>query len=229
MITVAQLLRGHVALDVECIDRLYLNAYQPRLQTGGGVVGFFREHRGAVVASTTLMAPMSKAFVADIHRFAKREGIEIVHFERGQRKDEETQRRLKDFTAEEAVLYIGVAQEKFAAFRVTKKVSPQTGTAFPWLNRATVMCNQYYFYLVDVDFGPLFIKFSSYFPYTARVCLNGHEYAKRQLEKAGIPYEALDNGILSCDDPARLQQILDGLDAPRIETVRGVGYRLVAG
>ena len=48
------------------------------------------------------------------------------------------------------------------------------------------MCNQYYFYVVDADFGPLFIKFSSYFPYTARVCLNGHEYAKRQLEKAGI-------------------------------------------
>ncbi|MFZ1537037.1 MAG: hypothetical protein WAT23_06615 [Chromatiaceae bacterium] len=41
------------------------------------------------------------------------------------------------------------------------------------------MCNHYYFYLVDEDFGPLFIKFSSYFPYTARVCLNGHEYAKR--------------------------------------------------
>ena len=106
-------------LDIEGIDRLYLNAYQPRLQTGGGVVGFLREHRGAVVASTTLMAPMSKAFVANIHRFAKREGIEIVHFARGQRKDEETQRRLKDFPHEEGVLYIGVAQEKFAGFKAT--------------------------------------------------------------------------------------------------------------
>jgi hypothetical protein len=106
--TVRELLEDKVELDIEGMDRIYLNAYQPRLQTGGGVVSFFREHRGAVVASTTLMAPMSKAFVADIHRFAQREGIEIVHFERGQRKDEETQRRLKDFTAEEGVLYIGV-------------------------------------------------------------------------------------------------------------------------
>ena len=64
--TVRELLEDKVELDIEGIDRLYLNAYQPRLQTGGGVVGFFREHRGAVVASTTLMAPMSKAFVADI-------------------------------------------------------------------------------------------------------------------------------------------------------------------
>jgi hypothetical protein len=217
--TVRELLEDKVELDVEGIDRLYLNAYQPRLQTGGGVVSFFKGHRGARVASTTLMAPMSRDFVAAIHAFAKRQGLEIVRFHKGQRKDDETQQRLKDFQGEEGVLYIGVAQEKFAAFRVTKKVSPQTGTAFPWLNRATVMCNQYYFYLVDVDFGPLFIKFSGYFPYTARVCLNGHEYAKRQLEKAGIAYEALDNGILSCEEPARLQQILDGLDAPRIETV----------
>ena len=175
--TVRELLEEKVQLDIEGIDRLYLNAYQPRLQTGGGVVGFFREHRGAVVASTTLMAPMSKAFVAEIHRFAQREGIEIMHFARGQRKDEETQRRLNDFEAEEGVLYVGVAQEKFAGFRVLKKISPHMGTAFPWLYRSTVMCNQYYFYLVDEDCGPLFIKFSSYFPYTARICLNGHEYA----------------------------------------------------
>jgi hypothetical protein len=72
---------------------------------------------------------------------------------------------------------------------------------------------------VDEDFGPLFIKFASYFPYTARVCINGHEYAKRQLAKEGIVFEALDNGVLSCADPARLQQILDGLDATKIQAL----------
>jgi hypothetical protein len=81
------------------------------------------------------------------------------------------------------------------------------------------MCNQYYFYVVDEDFGPLFIKFAGYFPYTARACLNGHEHAKCQLRKAGIAFEALDNGIATCADPSRLQQINDALDAERIEAV----------
>jgi len=90
--TVRELLEDKVQLDLEGIDRLYLNAYQPRLQTGGGVVSFFKGHRGAQVASTTLMAPMSRDFVAAIRRFAKREGVELVHFRRGQRKDEETLR-----------------------------------------------------------------------------------------------------------------------------------------
>jgi hypothetical protein len=44
-----------------------------------------------------------------------------------------------------------------------------------------------------------------------------HEYTKRQLEKEGIAYQALDNGVLSCIDPQRLQQICDGLSAEKID------------
>jgi hypothetical protein len=212
-----ELLEEKVTLDIEGIDRLYLNAYQPMLQTGGGVSAFFKGHRGAVVASTMLMAPMSKDFVVTIRRFAKENELEMVRFHKGQSKDEETKKRLRDFHQKEGVLYIGVAQEKFGAYRMTKKHNPETGASYPWLYRSTVMCNQYYFYLVDEDFGPLFIKFSSYFPYTARINLNGHEYAKRQLDKEGIAYEALDNGVLTCADPTRLQQILDNLDENKIE------------
>ena len=81
------------------------------------------------------------------------------------------------------------------------------------------MVNQYYVYAVDRDFGPFFLKFSSYFPYNAKLCLNGHEYAKRQLAKEDITFEALDNGVLSCADPARLQAICDGLSAARIDAL----------
>jgi len=59
---------------------------------------------------------------------------------------------------------------------------------------------------VDRGFGPFFLKFRTYFPFNAKLCLNGHEYAKRQLARKGIPFEALDNGILSCAAPACLQQ-----------------------
>jgi hypothetical protein len=142
--------------------------------------------------------------------------VEIVTFAKGQRKDDVTRERLGDFAQPEGVLYIGKAQERFASFRMIKKISAHTGQPYPWFTRGTVMCNHYYFYLVDADFGPLFIKFCSYFPYTARVCLNGHEYVKRQLAKAGIPFEALDNGLLSCTDPARAQRILDELNEETI-------------
>jgi len=70
---------------------------------------------------------------------------------------------------------------------------------------------------VDRDFGPFFLKFCSYFPYNAKLCLNGHEYLKRQLTREGIAYDALDNGLLTCANPARMQEICDGLAAPLID------------
>ena len=79
------------------------------------------------------------------------------------------------------------------------------------------MVNQYYFYCVDRDFGLFFLKFCSYFPYNGKVCLNGNEYLKRQLELEGIAFEALDNGLLGCAEPERAQQIADELSADKID------------
>jgi len=104
-------------------------------------------------------------------------------------------------------------------WRTERRYNAQTGQPYAWLVKSTALVNQYYIYAVDAEFGPFFLKFCSYFPYNAKLCLNGHEYLKRQLTAEGITFEALDNGILSCADPARLQAICDGLDAPRIRLV----------
>src|SRR5216683_1245531 len=98
-----------------------------------------------------------------------------------------------------------------------------------WYNfvRGSAMVNNYYIYAVDRDFGPFFLKFCSYFPFNAKLCLNGHEYAKRQLAKEGIAFEALDNGILTCADPKRLQAICDGLSAAKIDALLRKWLRLL--
>jgi hypothetical protein len=89
------------------------------------------------------------------------------------------------------------------------------------------MVNHFYVYCVDKDFGPFFIKFCTYFPYNAKLCINGHEYVKRQLSQRGIKYEALDNGILSCADPKRLQALSDGLSAEKIDALLRKWLRLL--
>ena len=108
--TVASILREHVTLEVESIDRLYLNVYVPKLQRVLGVVGFFREQRGATFASSALMKPMTRAFVAGMERFAKARGVPLIGFERGQRKDDVAKRYLAEFRGGEGVLFIGKAQ-----------------------------------------------------------------------------------------------------------------------
>jgi hypothetical protein len=217
--SVAEVLKQHVTLEVEGIDRMYLNVYQPRLQTDRGVAAFFRFHRGATFASSALMDPISKSFIAAVDWFVKQEQIPVITFIKGQRKDDITQEYRSRFNGTEGIVVVGKAQEKTPVFRTEKRRNPQTGQKYPWIVRTTAMVNHYYFYCIDEDFGPFFLKFCTYFPYNAKLCINGHEYVKRQLAKEGIPFEALDNGVLSCANPTRLQQLCDGLSAHKINAL----------
>ena len=217
--SVAEVLREHVTLEVEGIDRMYLNVYVPQLQTERGVAWFFREHRKLPFVSGAVMDPISKAFINEVKSFAKEHQIPLIRFEKNQRKDVITQEHLARFKRSEGVLYIGTAQEKAKVFRTEKRRNPETGKTYPWLVRSTAMVNSVYFYCVDEDFGPFFLKFCTYFPYNAKLCINGHEYVKRQLAKEGIAFQPLDNGILSCEDPKRLQQLCDDLSAEKIDAL----------
>src|SRR6201997_3433851 len=217
--SVADVLRDHVVLEVEAIDRMYLNVYVPHLQSVGAVVGYLRVHRGQRFASTTAVTPMTEAFVRHIDQFINHECVDLVAFQKWQRKDDVTQKYLRRFTQCEGVLYVGKAQEKARVMRTERRRSKHTGGTYPWIVESTAMVNHYYFYCVDEDFGPFFLKFCSYFPYNAKLCINGHEYLKCQLAKHGIAFKALDNGILSCEDPKAMQGQADTLSAAKIDAL----------
>ena len=113
-------------------------------------------------------------------------------------------------TGRSGVAAIGVAQE---FQRVWTAYEGKTSTGTPRWNFVKqdrrVTC--YYFYLWDEDFGPAFIKVCAYFPYPAKIWVNGHEWVKRQAGKAGLGFTALSNGFAACEDPAALQAICDRL------------------
>src|SRR6516225_2589020 len=217
--SVAEIVSRHVKLTVEGIDRMYLNVYVPDLQYELGIVRFFRDHRGQPLPSAALIRPMTRSFVSKLEDFVARHDIPLVQFSAGQRKDEVMAERLRSFPHDEGVVFVGKAQEKAPVFRTERRRSPTTGQPYPWIVRRSAMVNNYYVYAVDRDFGPFFLKVCSYFPFNAKLCLNGHEYAKRQLAQEGIAFEALDNGILSCANSKRLQAICDGLSAAKIDAL----------
>ena len=217
--SVADVLKQHVTLQVESIDRMYLNVYQPRLQYDRGVVNFFRFHRGHTFASSALMEPISNAFIADVERFVKHRRVPLITFRKGERKEDIVLPYRHLAKGREQVLVVGKAQEKTPVFRTEKRRNPETGVVFPWIVKSTAMVNHFYFYCFDDDFGPFFLKVCTDFPYNAKLCLNGHEYLKRQLTQEKIAFEELDNGILSCANPQRLQELADGLSAEKIEAL----------
>jgi hypothetical protein len=216
--TVADVLTEHVTFEVECIDRMYLNVYQPRLQYAAGLVGYVHRRLGLPIASTAPLGQISDRFTRAVHQFAGSEGIPWVDFVKGQRKDDVMHEHLRGFTAKQGVVFIGRAQEKNTVFRTEKRRHPD-GVSYPWIVRSTGIVNQFYFYCVDADFGPFFIKFSSYFPYNAKLCINGHHWAQRQAAKAGIGFTAMDNAFAAVDDPAAVQAICDRLGPAQIQAL----------
>jgi hypothetical protein len=214
-VTISQVLEGHVTLEVECLDRIYLNAYVPRLQVGGQVVGFLVEHLGNPIPSPALFARIGERFRTAVGRYAKATGIPLVRFEKDQRKAE-VMGPLLGAAAHDGrskVVAIGVAQEFQRVFSGYDRgrADGQAGPPRFAFEKADRRVTCFYFYVWDEEFGPGFIKLCSYFPYPAKVWVNGHEWAKQQARRQGVAFTELANGFAGCDQPERLQAICDAL------------------
>ena len=216
--SVADVLNDHVVFEVECIDRMYCNIYIRGLQYPAGLVAYVHQQLGLPIASTAPLAKISDRFSAAVHRFAVDHDVPWVNFTRGQRKDDVMHEHLAGFSAAQGVVFIGRAQEKTPLFRSEKRRNSE-GRSYPWIVKSTGMVNHYYFYAVDDDFGPFFIKFCSYFPYNARLCFSGNHWAQHQAAKAGIGFTPLDNAFATVDDPAGLQAICDRLGPDQINAL----------
>lgn len=217
-VTVRDLLEGHVALDLECLDRIYLNGYVPNLQVGGQVVSFMTKHLGMAIPSPAVLEKIGTAFRRSVARFVRDEHVPMVRFTKGDRKIEVMRRYLaaQARTGRSGVAAVGYAQEFQNVFAANER---DRSTGVPWFSftKADRRVTCFYFYIWDQDFGPGFIKVCTYFPYPVKVWLNGHEWAKRQATAAGIGFTELSNGFATCTDPTGLQAICDRLGPEQIQ------------
>ena len=216
VVNINDVLDGHVALEVNCVDRLYLNAYVQSLQVGPQVRRFLEDHLGNKIASPTLLEQIGNRFRRDVKAFAAYQHIPILALKKPDRSrwDDRKLDHVRPYldTAERAgkfgVVAIVTAQEFQWVYSATKHTGAGGGIYFVF-DKTERRVGVYYFYVRDPEFGAGFIKICTYFPYPAKVWMNGHEWAKRQLEHAAIDYTPLANGFAACDQPDALQAICD--------------------
>jgi hypothetical protein len=209
-------LDGHVGLEIECVDRMLLNAYVPNLQVGGQVVRFLTEHLGFPIPSPTLFNKIGNRFRREVKQFAVDHDVEILQLKKPDRSrwDDRKVDHVRPFVddAERAgrfgVVAIVSAQEFQWVFGGRDR-SDKPGVVNYGFDKQSRRVGVYYFYILDPDFGLGFIKICTYFPYPAKVWVNGHEWAKRQATREDVGYVALSNGFEACEDPVALQAICD--------------------
>jgi hypothetical protein len=186
------------------------------LQVGGQVVRFLTGHLGNPVPSPALFAQIGNRFRREVKAFAAAHRVPILRLRKPDRSrwDDRKLDHVRPYLerAERAgrfgVVAIVAAQELQSVFGARNR-SDKPGVASFEFSKQERRVGVYYFYVLDPDFGPGFIKLCTYFPYPAKVWLNGHQWAKRQAARAGLAYTPLDNGFASCGEPARLQAICD--------------------
>jgi hypothetical protein len=188
------IIRQHVSLEVRCIDRVYLHAYLPKLQTSGGLCYFLHDHLGYPVPSPALLKSRLDRFVAAVEAFAAAERLEVVPFERGESKDERVAKHRARLTAHEGVVFIGVAQEKMRSFKAHRRPGHAHTPVFDF-SRQSVAVTHYYFYVHDREWGPAFVKIGTHLPYPVKLCLNGQEWVKQRLRRDRIRFESLDKWL----------------------------------
>ena len=211
-----EVLDGHVVLEVECVDRMLLNAYVPNLQVGGQVVRFLTEHLGNPVPSPALFTQIGNRFRRQVDAFAAANKVPILHLAKPDRSrwdDRKVDHVRPHVDAAVADGRFGVvaivATQEFQWVFGGRNRSDTPGLVSFDFTKSSRRVGTFYFYVLDPDFGLGFIKICTYFPYPAKVWVNGHEWAKRQADHAGIAYTALANGFASCADPDALAAICE--------------------
>ena len=136
--------------------------------------------------SPALLGQITRDFVRRLEDYAEERAIPVIHFRHGESKDDIANGLRRKRGVRDEVVFSGVAQEKACTFTGNK-----VDGEFQFDRDKPVYVNHYYCYLDDADFGPAFLKICSYAPWSVKLCLNGHEWAKRQLEKRKIAYQAI--------------------------------------
>ena len=210
--------RPAIRFDYACCDRILLNGAIQVLQIPVCAVAFLRQRRLA----DRVTPAYPRAISADYHHFvqalAEQRHVEIVQPPKGVRRDEWVEPFYQQLLGQPGIAVILKSRENA---RVAVSF-PRRGDQVELLSRCVQL---YYFYLQDRDFGRMFVRVCPYFPFNARVCLNGHEWLACRLREEGLAFHQCANAFRTCADPARLQELADRFSAADIEAC---GHRWLA-
>ena len=194
VVTAADVVAGHVRLDISCLDRVYLNGYVAKLQTPGGVIYFFHDHRGKPIASPALFEPIGAKFRAGMREWAQANGIPVISFRAGERKADVMAPYLQAAAAagRSRVAAVGCAQEFQLVWTARKRDTDPGGCPQFSFTREQRRVSVFYVYIFDTQMGPGFIKICTYFPYPVKAWVlwrlphNTHYAAARVMWRPSV-------------------------------------------
>jgi hypothetical protein len=186
-----------------CFDRILLNGLIQPFQQPERVVGFFNTYRELYPVSKPVLKDIARQYDHWATAQAKRWGAPIIEPPAG-RRDDFVDRYFRRAAPDQIVVILMAREPARILIAIGKDDRWHLEYARRWVK-------QYNFYLLDREWGRMFVRVCPYFPFSARVCLNQHHWLANRLETEHISFRQCGNAFLTCGDPTRLQALADGL------------------
>lgn len=194
----------------DCIDRIVINAYNPLLQQAGGFRHWWRQWQGSDEGlNTASLMRLAGRFAKRVRAYAQAHQIPVIECDQDERKHELAEEHLPQTTSFQGVFLILVSRFSAPVWEVQ---SSSTGKVVNLVRRYAFV-KQYWFHIVDPEWGHLTIRISPHPPFGAQIFLNGHEYVARQAQRAGLDFTKESNCFTKIADAAALTQMAETLDS----------------
>jgi hypothetical protein len=201
-----------IRFQYSCFDRMLLNAVVQPMQQPAMIVGFLDKCRQVPSITKDYFRDVSDDYHRFVARLAAEQHIPIVQPPKGVRREDWVEPFYQRLGSRFGIAVILKSRENA---RIAVSYATATGG-----NRIEILTRfiwQYYFYLRDQEWGRMFVRVSTYFPFNARVCVNQHEWLARQLQREGIFFRKAANAFVQCSDPERLQRLAESLTPSELE------------
>lgn len=193
----------------DCIDRIVLNAYYPKLLSGGGLRDWWRQLQGSDEGlNTAALMRMAGVVSQRVQAYCKKNHIPFVHYQSGERKHEDAAELLPSDGAYEGIFAIFCSRATSMLWEVHEFGNGKIDIR---RKKKPSLVNHYYFHIKDKQWGHVCIRMCAHPPFSCNIILNGHEWVENHKQAASLEFTKESNCFTSYTDGEKLSRIADTL------------------
>ena len=193
---------------LETFDRMIINGYILQLCNYRQFLYYLIQNNIKFVDFAKFAEEQTKLLCNHIENYVKENGAEIQYLPSGKlNKRELAMQGMSEGYAKTGLI------SAFSVVEIcnTMTVKPNREIKQLEVTSKTTKCKHYYLYYNDIEFGWMFLKIQTWFPYNIQIYINGREYLSKIFDKNNISYEMYDNSFSYIDDFEKAQQLANGI------------------
>jgi hypothetical protein len=171
-----------------CFDRVVISAYLSILSQPENAVYFFRQVVGVPSVTQEVLRQRTNDYQTWVEAFALNRGIPIQWAENKVRKDDQMAPLLKRMERQNryGVYFIYKSMEQGPTFRCQMPKFPTKDPNCTLLHKIRSRFTHYYFYIRDLQLGPMILKVVSFLPFQTTHSINGHSFVEAELNRTRV-------------------------------------------